>query len=249
MLFARPRLRRLILTILLAIATAVLMGLSGGPQLPSPRQLATSLQRSIRNRLLGPVRIGIQIGHLNAQDQPDELAALRTSTGAAIGNVTEVGINQAVAEQLKAMLEPKGIIVELIPATVPPGYRADLFIALHADSSLDPSRRGYKSAHFRTPRNPREPLLKQFIDAAYFEHSGLPDDHANVSGAMLGYYAFNHRRFRHSVHPRTPALIVEMGYISNPHDLAFLRDPAGPAYALKQGILAYLEHVGRIRLE
>jgi N-acetylmuramoyl-L-alanine amidase len=225
------------------------MGLSETPTLPNFRELATSLQQSIRNQMLGPVRVGIQIGHLYAQEQPDELAALRTSTGAAIGNVTEVGINQAVANHLKTTLEAEGIIVDLIPATVPPGYRADLFIALHADSSLDPNRRGYKSAHWRTPRNPREPILKQFIDEAYFYYTGLPDDHANVSGAMLGYYAFNHRRFHHTVHPRTPAVLVEMGYISNPQDLAFLRDPVNPAYALKRGIMAYLKDQGRIRRE
>jgi hypothetical protein len=233
--------------VLLFFSAAVLMGLSESPRLPDVRQMVTNLQQSIRNQILGPVRIGIQIGHLYAQEQPDELAALRTSTGAAVNGVTEVGINQAVANHLRTTLEAEGFMVDLIPATIPPGYRADLFISLHADSSPDPSRRGYKSAHWRTPRNPREPVLKDFIDEAYFYYTGLPDDHNNVSGAMLGYYGFNHQRFRHAVHPRTPAIIVEMGYISNPQDLAFLRDPVNPAFALKRGILAYLEAEGRIR--
>jgi N-acetylmuramoyl-L-alanine amidase len=63
---------------------------------------------------------------------------------------------------------------------------------------------------------------------------------------MLEYYAFNAGRFKHAVNHKTPAILVEMGYLSNAEDLAFIEDPVNPAYALKIGILSYLREVGRI---
>ena len=147
------------------------------------------------------------------------------------------------------MLQFEGIEVDVLPATIPPNYQADLLISLHADSSPDDYRRGYKSSHFRYPRNKWEPVLKEHIDNAYFYFSGLPDDDLNVSGSMLEYYAFNRAAYEHTVSRSTPAVIVEMGYISNEEDLAFLRDPVNPAYALKRGILTYLAERGRFDLE
>jgi hypothetical protein len=231
------RQRRIVLGLLLAVLLFLL--------------LALSYQRSggwqgIVNYFKGPVRVGLQIGHLEVGNHPEELANLRYSTGASVNGVNEVDVNFAVAEILRDMLVNEGVVVELLPATVPQDYKADLFVSLHADSSEDTKRRGYKSAVFRYERNDKDALLKQIIDENYFYFSGLPDDDTNVSGSMLEYYAFNHERFKHSVHPKTPAIIVEMGYLSNAEDLEFLEDPVNPAYALKIGILSYLKEVGRL---
>jgi N-acetylmuramoyl-L-alanine amidase len=231
------RQRRILLGLLLAASFFLLLGLtyqrSGGWQ-------------GILNSLKGPVRVGLQVGHLEVNNHPEELANLRYSTGASVNGVNEVDMNLVVAQTLRDMLQAEGIVVDMIPATVPPDYKADLFISLHADSSEDPERRGYKSSVFRFERNKNDALLKQIIDKNYFYFSGLPDDDKNVSGSMLEYYAFNHQRFKHTVHPKTPAIIVEMGYLSNKEDLAFMEDPVNPAYALKIGILSYLRGVGRL---
>ena len=192
------------------------------------------------------MRVGLQVGHLDASQHPDELAKLRVNTGGRWGDVNEVDINLAVARQLKDSLELDGIKVDLLPATVPENYRADLVVAIHADASPDVGRRGYKSAYFYQARNVLEPVLKAHLDEAYFYYTGLPDDDANVSGSMLQYYAFNNRRFRYAVSPDTPAVIVELGYLSNPDDLTFMKDPVNPAFALKRGIMSYLEDEGRI---
>lgn len=199
------------------------------------------------NTLRGTVHVGLQIGHLDVASHPDELEALRYNTGGFSEERSELELNQAVAYMLRDMLENQGIEVDILPATVPPKYRADAFIALHADSSPDPKRRGYKSAYFRQLRNKQDPILKAHVDQAYFYFSGLSDDDANVSGSMLEYYAFNYQRFKHSVARKTPAVIVEMGYISNETDWKFLRDSVQPAYALKMGILSYLREIGRIK--
>lgn len=194
----------------------------------------------LREQLDGKTRVGIQIGHLDVSNHPDELESLRYNTGGVSGERSEVEVNKAVAYLLRDMLLAEGLLVDILPATVPRKYRADVFISLHADSSPDPERRGYKSAYYKFLRNQQDPVLKAQIDKAYFYFSGLPDDDANVSGSMLEYYAFNHHRFKYSIAKRTPAILVEMGYISNEEDWQFLKDPVNPAYALKMGILSYL---------
>lgn len=240
--------RRKLLLTALVLATVILAGLLAKPQwsLPSLEMRSFRQVYQTLTAYRGPVRVGLQVGHLNVQDHPDELANLRYNTGAHAGGLNEVDVNLAVAQQLKASLELDGIKVDLLPATIPENYKADLLLSLHADASPDAWRRGYKSSHFRTPRNGLEPLLKTFIDEAYFYYSGLPDDDANVSGSMLDYYAFNRRKFRHSVATSTPALLVEMGYLSSSEDRRFLQDPTNPAYALKQGIMAYLDSRNRL---
>lgn len=199
----------------------------------------------VRSLLLGEVRVGIQIGHLDASAHPAEHARLRVSTGAEANGVTEVQINRAVAEALAERLEFAGVQVDLLPASVPPRYRADAFVSLHADSSPDGARRGFKTAHFEPSRTPQERVLKRLVDAAYAAGTGLPDDHENVSGNMLWYYAFD-PRYRHAVSPVTPSLLIEMGYISNGHDLDILEAAEIPAAAIAEGVLGYLEQVGRL---
>jgi hypothetical protein len=231
------RQRRILLGLLLAALFFLLLGLT--------------FQRNggwpgIVSSFKGPVRIGLQIGHLEVSNHPEELANLRYSTGASVNGINEVDINLVVAQTLRDMLQTEGLTVDMLPATVPPDYQADVFISLHADSNEDPERRGYKSAVFRYERNKHDALLKTIIDQNYFYFSGFPDDDDNVSGSMLEYYAFNYQRFKHTVHPSTPAIIVEMGYLSNKEDLEFMSDPINPAYALKIGILSYLQEIGRI---
>lgn len=244
---AKPKARRALLAVGLALGL-LLLGLAGNPGAPftSLGNVARYGWRQVVGAALGPVRVGIQVGHLDAADDPQELAALRVSTGAEVAGLREVDVNEAVARALAGLLEAKGVRVDLIPSTPPPGYHADLFLALHADSNADSSRRGYKSAFFHPQRNRFDPLLKADIDRAYLSLSGLPSDAVNVSGDMDYYYAFNFRRYRHSVSPATPGLIVELGYLSNPSDRTFLRHPKRVAAALARGILTYLEARGRL---
>ena len=96
------------------------------------------------------------------------------------------------------------------------------------------------------PRNPAEPELKKLVDRTYLLASGFPDDEANLTSGMLKYYAFNYKRFQHSVHRNTPSLIVELGYLSNPKDLSYLEDSQAPAHALAKSIVEFLQLRGRL---
>lgn len=243
---ARRR-RRLLGVSFLAVLIAFVglnLSMAGQSDGTAPQPWPRSLDEAI-NRLRGPVRIGLQVGHLDAASQPEELASLRTSTGAHAGGVDEVDINAAIVAALAARLRALGMQVDVLPATIPPGYSADAVLSVHADANLDPARQGYKSAHFTPTRNAREPLLKVEVDRAVLLRTNLLDDDRNVSGNMLEYYAFNRRRFRHAVSRRTPALLVEMGYLSNPSDRRWLERPERVASVLESGLLGYLEAVGR----
>lgn len=212
-------------------------------------QTRTAFRNGTRQVLLialGPPHVGLQIGHDGAAEQPAELAHLRFNTGGFAGGLSELSVNRSVAAALKQALEARGITVDLLTATPPEGYHADLLLALHADSVQYATRTGYKSAYFDPPRSRLEPQLKSFIDADYLQLTGLPDDTENTTGAMREYYAFNFRSYRHTVHPATPALIVELGYLSNPRDAALLREPGAVADALAEGVVHFLEFRHRL---
>lgn len=243
------RKRRLkFLTTLVVLLLLVLLFLAG-PVRTAALSYRTGVIEAARitvvNLLKGPVRVGLQIGHLDAQLHPEEHASLRWNFGGHSAGIDEVDVNIAVAAELRELLEMAGVTVELLPASVPPHYSADAILSLHADSVEDPARSGYKSSHFEPVRNGRDELLKQHVDEVYLRGSGLRDDSLNTSGTMIGYYAFN-PEFRHSVNPRSPALLVEMGYISHPGDRAFLLEPARPAALLAEGVLEYLSAIRRV---
>jgi len=235
--------RRTILLSLLVASSLVLMGISKQANFAAASQLSSSFSQAVA-RGIGlqkrRPRVGIQIGHYKAIEQPEELKNIRYSTGGQVKDITEVATNKSVAIMLKEMLNARGIDADILPATIPPNYRADVFISIHADASPNPKRRGYKSAYFMPDRNDWDKMLKKLVDESYFYFMGLPDDDNNVSGDMLEYYAFN-KRFKHSISKKTPGLIVEIGYISNKDDLAAIKDPVNPAYALKVGIVKYLQ--------
>ncbi len=232
-----------------AIALLALLGLNWSAAITgrgaSSFGWASSLKGAV-DALRGPPRIGLQVGHLDAAAMPAELSKLRTSTGATAGGLEEVDVNHAVVRALAARLRRDGFKVDVFDATVPPRYRADLVLAVHADASPDPHREGYKSAHFLPLRNRRDPLLKLDIDRAMLTETPLGDDDRNVSLDMLKYYAFNARRFRHALAPGTPALIVELGYLTNARDRAYLERPQRAAQVLADGVVSYLHDVGRI---
>jgi N-acetylmuramoyl-L-alanine amidase len=189
----------------------------------------------------GPIRIGIQAGHWKSAELPEELQSLRTRTGTQGGGTTEWELNLEVAEQIKPLLEAEGMIVDLLPATIPPGYWADLFIALRADGSTDPRANGFKIAGPWRDRTGKSAGYVPVFEAIYASSTKLAHDAENVTANMRGYYAFNGRRYRHAIHPMTPALIIEMGFLTNPGDARYLtRNQAVIARAIADGVRAVM---------
>ncbi|HMA79131.1 MAG TPA: N-acetylmuramoyl-L-alanine amidase [Candidatus Paceibacterota bacterium] len=201
-------------------------------------------------RTPGPTRVGVQIGHYQNDEVPEELAGLkRNGAGAVWGPYNERDTVEVVARQIVAELEANGIVVDILPATVPPGYEADVFLAIHADGNPNESVRGYKFAGPRRDYSGRSQVL---VDALYDSYGGaitsMPED-PNISRRMTAYYAFNWARYEHAIHPYTPAAIVELGFLTNAADRALMRNqPERLAQAVAKGTLTYLTNPPAVQL-
>jgi N-acetylmuramoyl-L-alanine amidase len=207
------------------------------PLTPTPSQVPTPTPRPA-----GTVpRIGVQAGHWKTNELPDELARLRSSSGAFAGGHHEADVNLAVARRVVALLQSRGLAADLLPATIPPSYDADAFVAIHADGSASTSSRGFKAATpWRTSRASQQ--LLEALTAEYASATGLPAGDG-ITFDMRGYYAFNNRRHAHAIARTTPAVILEMGFLTNSTDRAVIVDQAdNVAIGIANGIIRYLNH-------
>lgn len=188
-----------------------------GPEVSGPREW--TLQELPKSRI-----VGIQAGHWKAEDQPDSMAELRSSTGAVHEAVQEVDLNLDVATRTVTYLVSRGIPAELVPAVVPPGYRAEALVSLHADWASQPRRRGWKTSPPWRP-SPASLDLESSLRSS-FQKAQFPEDRGGVTVNMRGYYGFNHRYYSHAAAPETPAVLVEMGFLTNDLDRMLMTDGA-----------------------
>jgi len=188
----------------------------------------------------GPPKVGLQVGHWKLEEVPDELEKLRGNTGASGGGKSEWEVNHTIAILTKDILEKNGIIVDILPATIPESYWADVFISIHADGSEDPSKSGYKIAAPWRDYTGKAEKLADYIEKYYGESTLLPRD-PKITTNMRGYYAFSFWRFRHAIHPMTTAAILETGFLTNASDRTLIvGDPLTSAEGLALGIIEYL---------
>ena len=189
---------------------------------------------------LAPWRVGIQAGHWKIDELPEELRRLRLSTGARFGVYKEVDANLEIARRVAEYLRSAGVQVDLLPATVPPGYRADAFVSIHADGAYRPGVRGWKMS---TPWRSSEASRKLLDAVAHFYplFTGLPEDRYGTTYNMRGYYAFSPHRFHHAITSTTPAIIIETGFVTVPRDRDVLfGDPDSVARGIVAGVMRYL---------
>jgi N-acetylmuramoyl-L-alanine amidase len=210
---------------------------AGTIRIPLPKQIPT-----------GPRRVGIQAGHWKTDEAPDELRRLVPQTGAEWEGITEIEINLDIAQRVAVILNKNGIAVDILPTTIPPGYVADAFVALHGDSDGVGDWSGFKLAH-GSRRGPYEDKLMADVREAYAAATGLAYDAEHISNNMKGYYPFSWSRFQHALAAHTPAVILEMGYVSHDHDRALmLEQPDVLAAAIAQGVLVFLADTPRSKI-
>jgi hypothetical protein len=192
----------------------------------------------------GPPKVGLQVGHWRVAEVPEELENLKYNTGAYGGGKAEWEVGFVIAEKTKALLEPYGIEVEILPTTVPPGYWADAFVSIHSDGNPNSAVSGYKLASPRRDRSGRAARLAEIIERTYGDATDLPLD-PNVTRNMRGYYAFNWRRYEHAIHRMTPGAILETGFLTSPRDRKILIGaPEISAKGLADGIVEFLREDG-----
>ncbi len=187
-----------------------------------------------------PWRVGIQAGHWQIEQLPSELAHLRSSAGASFGDLTEVELNLMIARRVTRLLKEAGAIVDLLPATVPSGYDADVFVAIHADGANRPGARGWKiSAPWRASEAAK--LLRDSVAERWESFTGLPEDRYGITYRMRGYYAFSPHRYRHAATATTPSIIIETGFITVASDREVLFGKTERvARGITAGIISYL---------
>ncbi len=194
----------------------------------------------------GPPKVGLQVGHLNNDQLPNELEKLRNNNGASAGGYTEVNINQIIAEKTAELLRQRGVEVDILPATIPSGYWADVFIAVHADGSKDLNKSGFKIAGPWRDLTGNSNDLVLTLETAYQQATKLNKD-SNITRNMRGYYAFSWWRYEHSIHPMTTAAIIETGFLTNWSDRKLIsQTPEISAHGLADGIIKYLEKQGLV---
>ena len=188
----------------------------------------------------GPVRIGLQAGHWRADEAPRELRGLRNN-GTRWRGTAEWEMNLEIVRRAGAMLEGMGYEVDILPAVVPPSYRAHLFISIHADGSNDPNASGYRVAAPRRDATGRASQVVALLEQSYGEATGLTRL-PTVTRRMRNYYAFNFRRYEHALHPATIAVIIETGFLTNPGDRqVIVNDPERAARGIVEAVAAFPE--------
>lgn len=188
----------------------------------------------------GPVRIALQAGHWKANEAPQELRGLRNN-GTSWKGTAEWEVNLEIVRRAGTMLEELGYEVDILPAVVPPDYRAHLFIAVHADGSNDPNASGYRVASPRRDATGRAGQIAALLEQSYGKTTGIKRL-ADATRRMRNYYAFNFRRYEHALHPMTIAVILETGFLTSQSDRQVLiNDPERAARGIVEAVVAFAE--------
>jgi hypothetical protein len=197
----------------------------------------------------GQRRVGIQVGHWQTDAVPKEYGTrILAQTGTSWAGITEVDTTSEIADRMATLLKAQGIAVDILPTTVPEGYLADVFIALHCDGDGVGVLSGFKLAH-GSRRGPFEDKLVTTIKDAYAKATGMDYDAEHVTRNMVAYFAFNWSRYQHATSPFTPAAIIELGFLSNYDDRNLLvNKPQLIASALVNGILKFLDDTPRSKI-
>lgn len=189
-----------------------------------------------------PLRVGLQAGHWKTSELPAELAGLRGSTGAAGDGWREVDVTVDIARRVAALLQEENVVVDLMPATVAAGYKADAFVTIHGDANANPSISGYKLARSTRSSIPaKDDALLQAISSEYGAATGLKFHEGSITLNMTAYYAFANWGIAHSAASTTPSVILELGFLTTPDDRQILTgQPDRVAEGIAKGMMRFL---------
>lgn len=193
-----------------------------------PRAAAQVASRSA----VRPARIGLQIGHLRAHEQP---APLNRQTGGVWGSFTEPGINTIITEKAAQILREAGYDVEILPANLPQGYSADVVVSVHSDSSNNANARGFFADRLvGSAKGAVEDRLVKALNEEYARATGIPYVYRGTSGTKY-YYGY------YRVTSTTPMALIENGFITNAADREIIiGQPDRAAEGIAAGIHRFL---------
>jgi N-acetylmuramoyl-L-alanine amidase len=157
-----------------------------------------------------------------------------------VSGLREKAVNLEVAARVASILEQKGLgvvmtrqqdqFIELEErADIANRRSADLFVSIHSDSAPNRSIQGF-TVYVARAASPEAYRAASVIGQA------LADTGSESHGIREADYKV-------LVHSNGPAVLIELGYLSNAQDCAHLRDPAYQnrlAQAITNGILTYM---------
>ena len=151
--------------------------------------------------------------------------------------LTEVEINLAIAQLVKALLEGQGYAVDLLEEfdAALEDYLADALVSIHADSCNVPEASGFKVAsvlHSALPEE--EDHLVKCLREEYQAATGLSFHEHSITYDMREYHAF------YEIASQTPAAIIETGFMAADRQI-LLNQQDKVAQGIANGIVRFLE--------
>lgn len=149
--------------------------------------------------------------------------------------LTEVEVNQDIAERTAARLRRMGAQVDLLQEFDPrlAGYRADVFVSIHADT-CERDYSGFKVARVEHSALPEaEDRLVDCLWQQYEAATGLARHPDTITFDMREYHAFG------EIDPQTPGAIIEVGFLGGDRWL-LTKQPDRVAKGVADGILCFL---------
>lgn len=165
-------------------------------------------------------------------------------TGAEAGGLIEKSLNLEVATGAADELRRRGVTVQMTRrsdkfveledrASAANAFRADLFLAIHADVNPSPAKIGHSI------------LLPQSGDPRARQAAQWIDHDLTIGGSPSHIVRQDDRGLYVLRHTTCPAILLEMGFLSNPIEAGWLRNPTYRrqlSLAIANGVVDYLQH-------
>jgi len=154
--------------------------------------------------------------------------------------LTEVQVNQNIAELVRKQLSASGFDVDVLKEFDPrlTEYKALALVSIHADSCyyINDQATGFKvAAAMVNPHPETAARLTACMRARYAQITGLPLHSTSVTRDMTEYHAFG------EIDPSTTAAIIETGFLNL--DRQFLTDHTDiAAEGIVKGILCFINN-------
>lgn len=182
------------------------------------------------------LRVGLVAGHSGV----DEDTGAVDPGAVCPDGLTELEINEAIAERAVRGLEAAGFQPDLLQEFDDRlvGYRALALVSIHADSCtpINDQATGYKvAAAVDTAVPDRAQRLVACLADRYGEATGLRYHPDSITRDMTEYHTF------YEVHSQTPAVIIEVGFMHLDRDY-LTENPGEAARGIVEGILCYVHN-------
>ncbi len=242
--------RHLAVTLVVAAALATVFT-AWTPAALNPSELAGQLAAALERKAAGEpaasdttalmvegveLRIGVVAGHSGLHPDTGYIDPGSTCPD----GLTELQINQQVAELTKKALEAAGLQVDLLEEWDDRlyGYRAVALVSIHADVCvpINELATGYKvTAAMETVVQDKSQRLVACMVDRYGRATGLRYHPGSITRDMTDYHTFR------EIHSQTPAVIIETGFMYLDRDI-LTKEPEKVARGIADGILCYVNN-------